>query len=80
MELMGLIHDHQIGLRSLAASHCLDAADLDRLIAIGPFVDALHDADAVDALGFERGNGLVDQAEGGNHKRHRAFPCRAHAG
>ena len=44
-------------------------AHLDRLVAIGALVDALHDADAVDALGFERGDGLVDQAERGNRER-----------
>ena len=68
MELMGFIDDDEIGLRSLPAGDCLDAAHLDRLVLIGPLVDALHDADAVDALGFERDNGLVDQTEGGNYE------------
>jgi hypothetical protein len=47
----------------------LDAAHLDRLVAISALVRALHDADAMNALGFERRHGLVDQAEDGNHER-----------
>jgi hypothetical protein len=31
-------------------------------------VDALHDTDAVDAFGLERGDGLVNQADGGNRE------------
>ena len=41
-------------------------AHLDRLIAIGALVDALHDAKAVNAFGLERSDGLVDEAERGN--------------
>jgi hypothetical protein len=31
-------------------------------------VDALHDAEAVNAFCLERGDGLVNQADGGNRK------------
>jgi hypothetical protein len=68
MELMGLVHDHQINVWSFATRNRLDAAHLDRLIAIGALMDALHDANAVDALGFECSDGLVDQAERRNRE------------
>jgi hypothetical protein len=38
----------------------LDRANLNRLTAVGSLVDALHHTNAIDALGFERGDGLVD--------------------
>ena len=53
MELMGLVHDHQIDVWPLATCDRLDATYLDWLIAIGALMDALHDANEVDVLGFE---------------------------
>ena len=69
MKLMGFVDDDEVDLRSFAPGKRLDATHLDRLITVGSLVDALHDTDALDALGFERRDGLVDQAEGGNHER-----------
>ncbi len=68
MELMGLVDKDEINIWSLATCDRLDATNLDRLVAIGALVDALHDANAVDALGFECRDGLVDQAERGNRE------------
>ena len=65
---MRLVDDHEIDVWPFATRDRLDAAHLDRLIAIGALVDALHDAKAVNALGLECGDGLVDQAERGNRE------------
>ena len=65
---MRLVDDHQIDFGPFAPGNRLDAAHLDRLIVIGALMDALHDADAVNALGFECGDGLVNQAERGNRE------------
>ena len=48
MELMGLVDDDEIDVWPFATCDRLDAAHLDRLIAIGALVDALHDAEAVE--------------------------------
>ena len=69
MLLVRLVDEHKIDLRSFAPGKRLDAAHLDRLVAISALVDALHDTDALDALGFKRRDGLVDEAERGNHER-----------
>src|ERR1700729_3148426 len=68
MEVMGLVYDHQIDVWPLAMRYRLDAAHLDRLIAISALMDALHDANAFDALGFECSDGLVDQAKRRNRE------------
>jgi len=68
MELMGFIDENEIDFRPLAARERLYRAHLDRLIAIGALVDTLHDADGVDVLGLECRDGLIDQAECGNHE------------
>ena len=79
VHLMRLVDDHQIDVWSLATRDRLNAAHLDRLFPIGALVDALHDADAVNAFGLERRDGLVNQAERRNREERRAFPCRARA-
>ena len=69
MHLVRLVYEHQIDVGPFATRDRLDAAHLDRLVAIGALVDALHDTDAVNAFGLERCDGLVNQAERGNHER-----------
>ena len=76
MELVRLVHDDEIHIRTLATRDRLDGANLDGLLAIGSLVDSLHDADAADALGLESGDSLVDQAEVPEQRRRRASPCR----
>jgi len=68
VHLVRLIDDHHIDFGALATSDRLHAAHLDRLVAIGALVDALHNAEAVNALGLERGDGLVNQAKSGNRE------------
>ena len=63
MELMRLVDDDEIDVGRLRRASVWTRAHLDRLVAIGALVDALHDANAVNALGFEGRDGLVDQAE-----------------
>jgi hypothetical protein len=46
----------------------LDAGDLNRLPTIGSLVDSLHDTDAGNTLGFESGDRLIDEADGGNRE------------
>ncbi len=67
VELMRLVNNDEVNVRSPAARNCLDGADLDGLPPVGALVDALHDADPIDALGLECGDRLVDQGDG----RHR---------
>ena len=69
MKLMGLIDEDEINGGPLATGDRLDAAHLDRLLAIGALVDALHHADAMNAFRLECGDGLVDEAERGHHER-----------
>ena len=45
MEFMRLIDDHQIDFGPPAAGDRLDAANLDRLLAIGPRMNSLQNAD-----------------------------------
>ena len=61
MKLMGLIDENQINGGPFATGDRLDAAHLDRLVAIGAFVDALHHADAMDSLRLECRDGLIDE-------------------
>ena len=68
VHLVRLIDDHQIDVWSLAAGDSLHRAHLDRLFPIGALVDALHDADAVNAFCLERRDGLVNQAERRNRE------------
>jgi hypothetical protein len=65
---MGFVDKNEVNRRPLASRERLYRAHLDRLVAIGALVDPLHDADAVNAFGFERGDGLVNQAHGRNGK------------
>ena len=68
MELMRLVDEDEVDLRSLPSREGLNRAHLNRLVAIGALVDALHNADAMNALGFEGRDGLVDQRERGNRE------------
>jgi hypothetical protein len=57
------VDDDQIGLRTLTAREGRRRNHLDRLLGVGLRVVALHDADAMNAVGSEGGNSLVDQAQ-----------------
>ena len=61
--LVRLVDNDEVDFRSLPARKRLDRADLDRLVAIGARVKALHDADAVDPFRLEGGDRLVNEAE-----------------
>jgi hypothetical protein len=63
VHLVRLVDDDEIDVWSLATGDRLDAAHLDRLIAIRALMDALHDTDAVNAFGLERGDCLVDERD-----------------
>src|SRR4029077_1355297 len=63
VHLVRLVDDDEIDVWSLATGDRLDAAHLDRLIAIRALMDALHDTDAVNAFGLERSDCLVDERD-----------------
>ena len=74
VELVRLVDDDEIHVRTLTTRDRLNGADLDGLIAIGSLVDSLHDADAGDALGFEGGDRLVDEADSAGTVKATRFP------
>ncbi len=57
---MGFVDENEVNLRPLASRQRLYRTNLDRLVAIGALVDALDDANAVNAFGLERRDSLVD--------------------
>ena len=61
--IMRFVDDDERGVWFLAPGERLDCADLNGLCAIRALVDALYDADAVNALALEGGDGLVDQRQ-----------------
>ena len=75
VELVRLVHDDEIHIRTLATRNRLDGADLDGLIAVGSLVDSLHDANAVNTFSLERGDGLVDEAKRINYERDTLALC-----
>jgi hypothetical protein len=68
VELVRLVDENEVNRRPLASRERLYRTHLDRRVAIGALVDALHDADAMNALGFECLDGLVDKAQRGDHE------------
>ena len=79
MMLMRLVDDDEIDFRPLPARDRLDAAHLNRLFAIGARVNALHDANGVDALGLEGRDGLVDQRKRRDDEGDALSACRGRA-
>ena len=63
---MGLVDENKIDLQPLPAGERLDAADLHRRFAVGPRMGALQDAEAMNALRLEGGDGLIDQIDRGH--------------
>ena len=66
MMLMGLIVNDEIDIWPSPSRNRLDRAHLNRLLAIGAWMNALYDANGVDALGLECRDGLVDQRKRGD--------------
>ena len=63
---MRLVDDDEIDVQPLPPGERLNAADLNRRFVVGARVRALHDPDAVDALGLEGRNGLINKV----YRRH----------
>jgi hypothetical protein len=63
MKLMRLVNDDQVNGGPLASGDGLNRANLNRLIRLSAFMPTLDHANAVDALGFECRNGLINKRE-----------------
>ena len=65
---MRLVDNDQIDIWPLAPGKRPDRGDLDRLVAIRSFMNALHYAERVNAFSLESADALVDKRQGRHYE------------